>query len=82
MNPEDPFLDLLHWANDKDLVKVLLEAGPTLSGKAFSMDRVEQAALTITPNVDVSSVKLPFESNLSLSSFAQGEGASFTLWGR
>lgn len=79
----DPFDDFLEWAMSLKYQSILLEAGPTLSAKAFEAGIVQQSALTRTgflPDFEPMSLKNPFDESARLISLAQGVGASFELW--
>lgn len=80
VSEQNPFEAISAWASSNRITRLLLEAGPTLTGIAFHSGFVTQAALTVTPNVPKEKISLPFASNLTLASLAQGDGATFSLW--
>jgi riboflavin biosynthesis pyrimidine reductase len=78
-----PFEGFLEWANDLSLNSILLEAGPTLTTKAFDAGIVRQSAVTRTGesvSADPMLMTNPFDSQAKLASLAHAAGASFTLW--
>lgn len=78
-----PFDGFLEWAKDRALEAILLEAGPTLTAKAFEDGIVRQSAITRTgasPDADPTLVANPFDSEARLVSLALAPGASFSLW--
>ena len=80
---DEPFNGFLEWAKSQNFKSVLLEAGPTLTTRAFSASIVDQSAITRTPLCgakDPASATNPFDSAAVLVSFAVSEDASFTLW--
>jgi riboflavin biosynthesis pyrimidine reductase len=82
ISPE-PFESFLEWANSLSFYSILLEAGPTLTTKAIKANVVRQSAITRTgpsANSDPMQLANPFDSNAQLVSFAQADGASFSLW--
>jgi riboflavin biosynthesis pyrimidine reductase len=79
----DPFADFLKWANKKGFGSILLEAGPTLTAKAFEAGIVGQSAITRTPVATTDApekLQNPFDKDAVLISLAQSEDASFSLW--
>ena len=79
----DPFADFLKWANEKGFGSILLEAGPTLTAKAFEAGIVGQSAITRTPLATKDApetLQNPFDKDAVLISLAQSEDASFSLW--
>jgi riboflavin biosynthesis pyrimidine reductase len=81
--PENPFEGFLEWAKAQFLEAILLEAGPTLTAKAFEAGIVLQSAVTRTgllPNADPFLVPNPFDAEAKLISLALAPGASFSLW--
>jgi riboflavin biosynthesis pyrimidine reductase len=80
---DDPFGELLSWAQSRQLEALLLEAGPTLTRLAFESNAVRQSAITITPGVqseyNLESLN-PFSKTGQLLSVAASEDATFTLW--
>jgi hypothetical protein len=82
ISPE-PFESFLEWANSLSFHSILLEAGPTLTTKAFEANVVRQSAVTrtgLSANTDPMQLANPFDSNARLVSLAQADGASFSLW--
>ncbi len=80
---ESPFKGFLEWAEAQSLEAILLEAGPTLTAKAFEAGIVRQSAVTRTgllPNADPFLVPNPFDAQAKLISLALAPGASFSLW--
>lgn len=79
----DPFEGFQSWANYNGFGSILLEAGPTLTAKAFEARIVGQSAITRTPaatNEAAETLQNPFDKDALLVSLAQSEDASFTLW--
>ena len=79
----DPFNGFQSWANDNGFGSILLEAGPTLTAKAFQAGIVGQSAITRTPVATTDApdtVQNPFDKDAVLISLAQSEDASFSLW--
>ena len=79
----DPFADFLKWANEKGFGSILLEAGPTLTAKAFQAGIVGQSAITRTQDATTDAPEKllnPFDKDAVLISLAQSEDASFSLW--
>lgn len=79
----DPFGEILSWAKMMKMDSLLLEAGPTLTRVCFETSQVCQSAITVTPRVPtelLTSLWNPFSDSGSLSSIAESESATFTLW--
>lgn len=79
----DPFEALLSWARSQGMTSILLEAGPTLTRVGFANNRVSQSALTVTPKLTLSQLEIlenPFSKNGVVSSSAESDDATFTLW--
>jgi riboflavin biosynthesis pyrimidine reductase len=79
----DPFNGFQSWANHNGFGSILLEAGPTLTAKAFEAGIVGQSAITRTPAATTNApetVQNPFDKDAVLISLAQSEDASFSLW--
>lgn len=80
---ESPFEGFLAWTKSRSLDSVLLEAGPTLTTRAFEAGIVRQSAVTRTGlSVDTDPMLMtnPFDPQAKLISMAKAEGASFSLW--
>ena len=80
---QSPFDGFLEWAKARALEAILLEAGPTLTAKAFEAGIVRQSAITrtgVSPLADPTLVANPFNSEARLVSLALAPGASFSLW--
>jgi riboflavin biosynthesis pyrimidine reductase len=81
--PERPFEGFLAWSKSRSLDAILLEAGPTLTARAFEAGIVRQSAVTRTGlSEDTGPMVMtnPFDPEAKLISMAQAEGASFSLW--
>lgn len=79
----DPFNGFQSWANDNEFDSILLEAGPTLTAKAFEAGIIGQSAITRTPLTATDApetLENPFDKDAVLVSFAQSEDACFSLW--
>lgn len=78
-----PFDGFLEWAKERALEAILLEAGPTLTAKAFEAGIIRQSAITrtgVSPVADPTLMANPFDSEARLVSLAVAPGASFSLW--
>ncbi len=83
IDPTEPFVALLDWANRKQMGPLLLEAGPTLTKLCFATSHVSQSAITFTPRIPIDSLEPhlnPFSKSGTLVSLAQSVDAAFTLW--
>jgi riboflavin biosynthesis pyrimidine reductase len=79
----EPLKGFQSWANDNGFDSILLEAGPTLTAKAFQAGIVGQSAITRTPVATTDApekLQNPFDKDAVLISSAQSEDASFSLW--
>jgi riboflavin biosynthesis pyrimidine reductase len=84
IDPAEPFVALLAWANQMKFSSILLEAGPTLTSVCFATSKVVQSAITVTPRLPMDQLKRPlnpFSQEGALVSLAESEDATFTLWG-
>ena len=80
---DKPFEGFLVWAKKHSFDAILLEAGPTLTAKAFVARIVRQSAITRTGLSSESDPKLlanPFDPQAKLISLALASGTSFSLW--
>ena len=80
---QSPFDGFLEWAKERSVAAILLEAGPSLTAKAFEAGIVRQSAITRTgasPDADPTLMANPFDSQAKLVSLALAPGAIFTLW--
>jgi riboflavin biosynthesis pyrimidine reductase len=80
---QSPFDGFLDWAKERSIAAILLEAGPSLTAKAFEAGIVRQSAITRTgasPDADPTLMANPFDSQAKLVSLALAPGAIFTLW--
>lgn len=78
-----PFEQFLKWAKNHSIDSILLEAGPTLTKRAFEAGIVRQSAVTrtgVSSATDLTKMENPFDSEAKLISLALGSGASFSLW--
>ncbi len=78
-----PFDGFLKWAKSLSIEAILLEAGPTLTVKAFEAGIVRQSAITRTGSsleTNPAQIENPFDSEAKLVSLALTSGASFSLW--
>ena len=80
---EAPFEGFLEWAKSRSFDAILLEAGPTLTAKAFASGIVRQSAITRTgfsPDANQEKLPNPFDPKAKLISLALSSGTSFSLW--
>lgn len=80
---EAPFEGFLEWAKSRSFDAILLEAGPTLTAKAFASGIVRQSAITRTgfsPDTNQEKLPNPLDPKAKLISLALSSGASFSLW--
>jgi riboflavin biosynthesis pyrimidine reductase len=80
---QSPFDGFLEWAKERSVAAILLEAGPSLTAKAFEAGIVRQSAITRTgasPDADPTLMANPFDFQAKLVSLALAPGAIFTLW--
>jgi hypothetical protein len=84
IDPTDNPLQMIStWADDLGLKALLLEAGPTLSMKAFGGGLVSGSAITISSSeLDIESASRahPFDPSASLASLAHSQDSTFTYW--
>jgi riboflavin biosynthesis pyrimidine reductase len=83
IDPAEPFVALLAWANQMKFSSMLLEAGPTLTRVCFETAEVAQSAITVTPRLPEDQLERPlnpFSHEGSLVSLAESEDATFALW--
>jgi riboflavin biosynthesis pyrimidine reductase len=83
IDPAEPFVALLAWANQMKFSSLLLEAGPTLTRVCFATSQVAQSAITLTPRLSIDQIKPPlnpFGQAGSLVSLAESDDATFALW--
>jgi riboflavin biosynthesis pyrimidine reductase len=83
IDPAEPFVALLEWAEKMKFRSLLLEAGPTLTGVCFATADVAQSAITVTPRLPKDQLERPlnpFSHEGSLVSLAESEDATFALW--
>jgi riboflavin biosynthesis pyrimidine reductase len=83
IDPAEPFVALLAWANKMKFSSLLLEAGPTLTRVCFATSQVAQSAITLTPRLSIDQLKPPlnpFSQAGSLVSLAESDDATFALW--
>jgi riboflavin biosynthesis pyrimidine reductase len=83
IDPAEPFVALLAWANQMKFGSLLLEAGPTLTRVCFATSQVAQSAITLTPRLSIDQIKPPlnpFSQAGSLVSLAESDDATFALW--
>jgi riboflavin biosynthesis pyrimidine reductase len=83
IDPAEPFVALLAWANKMKFRSLLLEAGPTLTRVCFATSQVAQSAITLTPRLSIDQIKPPlnpFSQAGSLVSLAESDDATFALW--
>jgi riboflavin biosynthesis pyrimidine reductase len=83
IDPAEPFVALLAWANQMKFSSILLEAGPTLTSVCFATSKVVQSAITVTPRLPKDQLERPlnpFSHEGSLVSLAESEDATFALW--
>jgi riboflavin biosynthesis pyrimidine reductase len=83
IDPAEPFVALLAWANKMKFSPLLLEAGPTLTRVCFATSQVAQSAITLTPRLSIGQLKPPlnpFSQAGSLVSLAESDDATFALW--
>jgi riboflavin biosynthesis pyrimidine reductase len=83
IDPAEPFVALLAWANQMKFSSLLLEAGPTLTRVCFATSQVAQSAITLTPRLSIDQIKPPlnpFSQAGSLVSLAESDDATFALW--
>jgi riboflavin biosynthesis pyrimidine reductase len=83
IDPAQPFVALLAWANQMKFSSLLLEAGPTLTRLCFATTQVAQSAITVTPRLAIDQLKRPlnpFSQSGLLVSLAESDDATFALW--
>jgi riboflavin biosynthesis pyrimidine reductase len=83
IDPAEPFVALMAWANQMKFSSLLLEAGPTLTRVCFATSQVAQSAITLTPRLSIDQLKPPlnpFSQAGSLVSLAESDDATFALW--
>jgi riboflavin biosynthesis pyrimidine reductase len=78
-----PFEGFLEWAKSHSFDAILLEAGPTLTTKAFAAGIVRQSAITrtgVSSKIDPKLLPNPFDPKAKLISLATSSTTSFSLW--
>ncbi len=78
-----PIETLSEWAGVQGYKSILLESGPSFTKLAFAAGAVVQSAVTYTPEIKSTNIKMiehPFDSQAALLSLASTIGATFTLW--
>jgi riboflavin biosynthesis pyrimidine reductase len=83
IDPAEPFVALLEWAEKMKFRSLLLEAGSTLTGVCFATADVAQSAITVTPRLPKDQLERPlnpFSQEGSLVSLAESEDVTFALW--